>query len=177
MVLAARAASTGADRERDAALARYNDEHSAAVMKRGGAGERTLRRLAVQEAAFARVETVIAAHDAQLGRQRALADRLSFLSPALLTYRAIAGIAGTGEARHHDFLARIHHFHMEWREFFLTRARAGAPLALADYDAMPRFSQPGEALASPFAPLMLGVGAPALILAVLAWRSFRRCKA
>jgi ABC-2 type transport system permease protein len=188
MTLAARSASTDADRERDAALARYNDEHGQEAsgqdarahdggMKRGGARERTLRRLATQEAAFARVEGVIAEHDAQLARQRALADRLAFLSPALLTYRAIADIAGSGEARYHAFLGQIHAFHLRWRDFFLARARAGAPMTAADYAILPRFPEGAEARISPFEALAAplgGVALPALVLAGLALRGFRR---
>lgn len=180
MTLAARAATTDADRAQDAALARYRDEHpDAADLERGGAGERTLRRLAVQEAAFARVEGVIAAHDAQLARQQALADRLSFASPALLMYRAVVDLAGAGETAYRGFLARVDAFHKEWRTFFLARARAGAPLTLADYDALPRFpaAEASVSASDALAALAAGVGAPALLLALLAWRGFRRCRA
>lgn len=182
MTLAARAASTDADRERDAALARYADEHpdaSAKDMKRGGAKERSLRRLAAQEAANARVEAVMARHDGQLARQRELADRLSFVSPALLTYRAVADIAGAGDRRYAEFLARVDGFHRDWRAFFWTRARAGAPLTLEDYSAFPRFAFFAETSA-PSADVLLvlglGVALPGLLLASLAWRNLRRCK-
>lgn len=176
MVLAARAATTDADRERDAALARYMDEHGAdAGMKRGAAQERTLRRLATQEAAFQRVEGVIAEHDAQLERQRALADRLAFLSPPLLAWRAMTDIAGTGEARYRDFLARIHAFHLDWRDFFLSRARAGAPMTAKDYAALPRFPQATQIGGADIAAPLLGLALPALVLAAFAWRGFRRC--
>jgi len=175
MALAARAATTDADRERDAALARYRDEHDAdRGLKRGAAQERTLRRLATQEAAFQRVEAVIARHDAQLGRQRALADRLAFLSPALLTYRALADLAGTGEARYGDFLARIHAFHLQFRDFFLSRARASAPMTVSDYAALPRFPEPPRTVAAGVAAPLTGVALPALLLAAFAWRGFRR---
>ena len=170
MVLASRAASTDADRARDASLARYNDEH-------GGASAATRQRLATQEAAFARVEGVIAEHDAQLARQRALADRLGFLSPALLTYRALADVAGSGDARYGRFLAGIGSFHAEWRDFFLSRARAGAALTPRDYDAAPRFQPEVGATAgdSPLADLAAGVALPTLLLALLARRGFKAC--
>ena len=61
------------------------------------------------DAANARVEAVMARHEAQLARQRALADRLSFLSPALLMYRYVADLAGAGDRRHAQFLARSTH--------------------------------------------------------------------
>ncbi|QGM97125.1 DUF3526 domain-containing protein [Methylocystis parvus] len=174
MVLAARAASTDADKERDAALARYVDEHPGE--KRDRAREGTLRRLATQEAAFQRVESVIAAHDAQLARQRALADRLGFLSPALLTYRALAGVAGASETRYRGFLDSIAVFHVEWRDFFLSRAKAAAPMTQADYDSLPRFAERGETAAADIAAPLMGVAISTLLLSFLAMRGLRRVR-
>lgn len=178
MALAARAASTDADRARDASLARYAQEHGETARPRGGPQEMTLRRLATQEAAFQRVEAIVAEHDAQLARRRELADRLGYLSPAYLTYAAMADVAGAGEARYRAFLDRIRAFHVDWRDFFLSRARAGASLTAQDYAAMPKFTQADEELMAR-APagqsgLLLGVGLPALLLAALAMRGYRR---
>lgn len=177
-ILAARAASIDADRERDAALARYMDEHRSAANPedaRGGARERSARRLAVQEAAFERVETVAAAHDAALARQHVLADRLSLLSPALLTYRVVVEAAGADEIRYAAFLARIDAFHREWRAFFLERAHSGAPLTAQDYGSLPIFAI-GEGLDSAnhsaFATFIAGVAPLTLLLAYFAWRGF-----
>jgi ABC-2 type transport system permease protein len=183
MTLAARAATTDADRERDAALARYAEEHpdaKTAEMTRGDAKERTLRRLAVLEAANVRVEAVMARHEAQLSSQRALADRLSFLSPALLTYRSVADIAGVGDRRYAEFSRRLDEFHGRWREFFWSRARSGEALTQADYDALPRFPASAGASSVPIdvaAGFGAGVGLPTLLLAILAWRGLRRCRA
>ncbi len=171
MTLAARAAATDADKSRDAMLARYVEEHGSAP--RGGAREGTLRRLATQEAAFERVEGVIAAHDAALSRQRALVDRLSVLSPTMLAYGALADVAGTGEARYRGFLESIGAFHLDWRAFFLSRAKAGRAMTAADYDTLPRFPEGAEA-ASGVAASLAGMGLPALLLAVFARRGFRR---
>lgn len=176
MVLAARAASTDADRARDATLARYADEHGGGKPA-GGAQEMTLRRLATQEAAFQRVEAIVAEHDAQLARQREMADRLGYLSPAYLTYQALADIAGSGEARYRAFLDRIRAFHLDWREFFLSRAKAGASLTAQDYAALPRFPQAYKKLtahAPGLAGPLIGVALPALLLAALGIRFYRR---
>jgi len=175
MVLAARAASTDADKARDASLARYAQEHGEAGRPAGGPQQMTLRRLATQEAAFQRVEAIIAEHDAQLSRQRELSDRLGYLSPAYLTFQAMADIAGAGETRYRAFLDRIRAFHVVWRAFFLSRAKAGAALTAEDYAALPRFPQASDdqgagALAGP----LLGVALPALLLAALGFRGYRR---
>lgn len=178
MVLAARAASIDADRARDASLARYAQEHGDAEKPAGGPQEATLRRLATQEAAFQRVEAIVAEHDAQLARQRDMADRLGYLSPAYLTYQAMADIAGSGETRYRAFLDRIRAFHVDWRAFFLSRAKAGASLTAQDYAAMPKFTQADEELMGrPPAGLagpLIGVALPALILAVWGFRGYRR---
>lgn len=173
MTLAARAASVDADKAHDASLARYLDEHPGA--KRGGAQEGTHRRLATQEAAFRRVEDVIAAHDAQLARRRRLTDWLSFLSPALLAQGALTDIAGTSDARYASFLDRVAAFHRDWRAFFLARAETGAAMTAADYDALPRPSD--EAVNSEsVSPFLLGMALPTLLLAVLARRGFAMAK-
>ena len=168
MVLAARAASIDADRARDASLARYAEEHGDAEKPAGGPQEATLRRLATQEAAFQRVEAIVAEHDAQLARQRDMADRLGYLSPAYLTYSAMADIAGSGETRYRAFLDRIRAFHVDWREFFLSRAKAGASLTAQDYAAMPKFTQADEELVgrapAGLAGPLIGVALPMLIL-------------
>lgn len=183
MTLAARAASTDADRERDAALARYAEEHAdrrTSEMKRGDAEERTMRRLAVLEAANARVEAVMARHNAQLAHQRALADRLSMLSPALQMYRSVAELAGTGDGRQAQFYAALDAFHSVWRDFFWSRARAGASLTREDYAALPRFSDgydPASVAADMAGSIGLGLGLPVLALGFLALRGLRRCKA
>jgi ABC-2 type transport system permease protein len=177
MVLAARAASTDADRARDASLARYADEHGGGKPA-GGSQEMTLRRLATQEAAFQRVEAIIAEHDAQLSRQREMAERLGYLSPAYLTYQAMADIAGAGEARYRAFLDRIRAFHVDWREFFLFRAKAGASLTAEDYAAMPKFTQSDEELTARapagLAGPLIGVVLPTLLLAAFGAFGYRR---
>jgi len=178
MVLAVRAASIDADRERDAALARFQDEHAPQNdLQRGSYRERTLRRLAVQQAATARAEQVMAAHDAQLQRQHALAQRLAYLSPALLMNDTLAEIAGTGRSRYGEFFAQMDRFHREWRDFFISRAEAERPLTLDDYDHFPRFRfiENAEAGAlSRVAAALLGISVPLAVLGLLAARGLRR---
>ncbi|TLG77014.1 DUF3526 domain-containing protein [Methylocystis sp. B8] len=178
MVLAARAASTDADKARDASLARYADEHGGGGKPAGGMQEMTLRRLATQEAAFQRVEAIVAEHDAQLARQRDMAERLGYLSPAYLTYQAMADIAGSGATRYRAFLDRVRDFHVDWRAFFLSRAKAGASLTAEDYAAMPKFTQADEELMARaptgLAAPLIGVALPMLLLAAFGAFGYRR---
>lgn len=180
MVLAVRAASVDADRERDAALARYQEEHGhvhADALTRGSYRERTLRRLAVQQAASESSEAVMAAHEAQLRRQHALAERYAYLSPALLMHGAVADLAGTGRDRYREFFAQVDAFHQRWREFFVSRARAERPLTGGDYARFPRFTfvdeQPGGGAARAMSAYA-GIALPLLLLAAGAAYGLRR---
>jgi ABC-2 type transport system permease protein len=172
MTLAARAASTDADKEKDAVFARYKEEHPEA--KRDRSKEASLRRLASQEAAFIQVESIIKQHDLQLERQQEFTNKLDFLSPALLTYQAIVEIAGTGTTRYRGFLDDINSFHVKWRDFFLARAKTGASLTIEDYNSLPKFVSLTHAPINIIPPL-LGILIPTLFAAVIAFISLKRC--
>ena len=187
MVLGVRAASVSADKERDAVLARYEEEHlhgtgdgnHEEVLTRGSARERTLRRLAVQQAATARAEEVLAVHEAQLQRQHDLAERLAYISPALLANDAIAEIAGTGRSRYDEFFTQVDRFHQEWREFFVSRAQAERMLSSDDYGRFPRFQfieHPDSGADTRVATALAGIAVPLLLLAVAASFGLRRCR-
>ena len=172
MTLAARAASTDADKEKDAVFARYKEEHPEA--KRDRSKEASLRRLASQEAAFIQVESIIKQHDLQLEHQQALTNKLDFLSPALLTYQAIVEIAGTGTTRYRGFLDDINSFHIEWRDFFLARAKTGASLTIEDYNSLPKFVSLTHAPINIIPPL-LGILIPTLFATIIAFIGLKRC--
>lgn len=141
MVLAVRAAAVDAERNRDAELARFRDEHpDADEAQRPDRGrEQTLRRLAVQQAAVQAVDGILASHEAQLARRQSLVQWLSFASPALLMNDALAELAGHGPSRMAAFMTQLHRFHRDWRAFFVSRAQAGQPLQAEDYRQLPRF--------------------------------------
>jgi len=178
MVLAVRGASVDTEKERDATLARYREEHPQAQpdeLKLGSPRERVARRLATVDAAAARVQQVVAVHDAQLARRQWLVDRLAYLSPALLMQLAVADLAGTGGAAYTAFYADVDAFHARWREFFLSRARADQPLTAADFGAFPRFvDRPAAAQTSAIVPRLIGLAVLASGLTVWAWAALRR---
>ncbi|GDX38206.1 hypothetical protein LBMAG20_04210 [Methylocystaceae bacterium] len=172
MTLAARAASTDADKEKDAVFARYKEEHPEA--KRDRSKEASLRRLASQEAAFIQVEGIIKQHDLQLEHQQEFTKKLDFLSPALLTYQAIVEIAGTGTTRYRGFLDDINSFHIKWRDFFLARAKTGASLTIDDYNSLPKFVSLTHEPINIFRPL-LGVFIPTMFAVIIAFIGLKRC--
>lgn len=167
LILAVREAAIDAERDRDAADARYRDEHGAAPP-----GDRqTLRTLDVTVAADARSDAMLAEQDARILRQRRLAERLAYSLPPCLMHDAIAELSGNGHTRWDGFLARVAAFHARWREFFVARARDGRMLTSADYEAFPRFEADGEEVGASresLARVATSLGAVATITAVVA---------
>jgi ABC-2 type transport system permease protein len=167
MVLAVRGASVDTDRERDASLARYRDEHPEAQpdeMRRGSARERVARRLATVDAAARRIDAIVRQHNHQLARRQALVDGLAWWSPALLMQLTVTDLAGGGTERFNRFHSQLDAFHDAWREFFLSRARADQPLRTADFDSFPHFIMVEEAGRLPDAAYGRGVGLLAVVL-------------
>ncbi len=178
LIIGVREAAVDAERDRDASEARYREEHPGEPAPAGD--DRTRRTLDVTVAADARADTMLAEQESCILRQRALAERLGGLLPSCLMYDAIAELAGTGHTRWDAYLRRIGEFHATWRDLFLTRARAGAPLAQADYDRFPRFdATPDPTGESRVARARVGrsfatMAAVTLVLAVLAFRRLSR---
>lgn len=145
LVLAVREAAVDAERDRDAAEARYREEHRDGPV--AGGDDRTLRTLEVTVAADARADAMLAEQEAKILQQRRLAERLSYLLPPCLLNDAVAELAGNGHIRWDDYLGRVATFHARWREFFVAKARAGEPLTTGDYANFPRFDPaPGESV-------------------------------
>ncbi len=182
MVTEVRAASIDADRERDATLARYQEEHGHLHddgLQPGSYRERTLRRLAVQQAATQRAEAIMSVHDERLQQQHLLANRLAYLSPALLMYNAVAEIAGTGQKRYTAFFDQVEQFHLRWRDFFISRAQAEIWLTSADYKQLPQFifsESDSPSVLSRLLPSMVGIGLLLIFISAVAVRSLKRCR-
>jgi len=139
MVLAVRNAAIDTERDRDAAEARYREEHRNTI-DNGAIDNRTQRTLAITVAADVRADAVLANHEEQVQAQRRLSDRLAFLVPPALINDALAELAGNGHTRWDDLLNRIDKFHGQWRDFFVARASRNAPLTTADYHRFPHFN-------------------------------------
>ncbi|MFO0950278.1 MAG: ABC transporter permease subunit [Isosphaeraceae bacterium] len=140
MVLAVREAAVDAERDAEAAEARYRAEHPDEPKSGAPAGgDRTRRTLEVTLAADARADAVLAEQEARVRAQRRLADRLALLAPPALVNDALAELAGAGHTRWDDYLERVGAFHKTWQGFFVEKASRGAALTTADYGRFPRF--------------------------------------
>jgi ABC-2 type transport system permease protein len=122
LVLAMRAATDAAATDRSKTLAAYYEDHPELAPKGAkGAEDFTLLRVATTDRVERDLAPVLAAFAHQLERQQSLVSRLAVLSPALLAHTALADAAGTGLARHRDFVAQAAAHHGDLREFFTPR--------------------------------------------------------
>jgi len=125
-----------AAREANAQASAIEGDHGKPV----GDAATSKRAIEVQEELERRVQPVLHEFEVRLGEQQALVDQLRFTSPALLLNEGLTDVAGSGVTRHQHFTAQVNAFHDELKSFFHGRVEAGASLAPADYDAMPRFA-------------------------------------
>lgn len=143
MVGAIRAAQTDANKEYDATVARFEQEHTEMTpipgVLSGDDYERARKRVLVQQAAAERTAQVMADYDRQLASQQRVVDWLRFLSPGILLQEALNDIAGTGNSRYQHFSRQVDRFHRDWQGFFLPKVLKNTPLTLADYERFPRF--------------------------------------
>jgi ABC-2 type transport system permease protein len=118
---------------------------------------------------------VISRYEEQLANQQRVLDSLRFLSPAILMQGALNDIAGTGGARHADFLTQVDAYHRQWREYFVPKIFAKAQIA--DVDAIPRFGYREEStdvVASRVAAASMGLAVPAVVIAAIGLRRLSR---
>lgn len=143
MVGTIRAAQTNANKEYDATVARFEQEHTAMTPAPGVlrsddyAGAR--KRVSVQQAAAERTAQVMARYDNQLAMQQRIVNGLRFLSPAILLQEALNDVAGVGNNRYQHFSRQVDRFHRDWQSFFLPKVFDNTPLTLVDYERFPAF--------------------------------------
>lgn len=179
MVGKIREAQSNANKEADASVARFEQEHPemTAPGKKREAHQGVLKRLMVQRAAAERIAEIMAAYDMQIARQSAAVNWLRFLSPAILMQEALSVIAGTDSQRYRDFAAQIDNFHREWQNFFVPRAMNNQQLTLADFETFPRFKHaepPMATVALSVLGLVAGILFPTVLLLSLSFRKIKK---
>jgi len=132
------------------------------------------RTIALQERTEDAMRPTYAAFDAALEAQRAAADRLRILSPAILVQDALHDIAGRSATRYRHYAEQVDDFHQRWQQFFFRRVFAEATMTPDDLNALPRFSYREESMGSLLERVGLAVLLvllPALLLA--GWGAWR----
>jgi ABC-2 type transport system permease protein len=177
MIQAMRVASDEANAEGSTLLARYYEDHPelATGDAQQAMNDFNMVRVAVGAEVERRVRPVLDRYTEQLSAQQQIVGRARFLSPAVLMQDILNDIAGTGTARHREFMQQVESFHARWREHFVRlvfqRARVN------DFSDIPRFvfaEEPLATVAARVAVSMLGLLVPAVILIVAGLLYLRR---
>lgn len=109
MIQAMRIASDDATEEGSKLLARYYEDHPelATDDTQQAMNDFNLVRVAVNAEVERRVRPVLGRFAQQLFAQRQLTEPMRFLSPAILVQDALNDVAGTGSARHREFVRQV----------------------------------------------------------------------
>lgn len=76
----------------------------------------------------------------QRAAQQSLAERLKYLSPAIVIQSAIAQIADSSSSAFSQFTAQVDAYHQQWRDFFYPRVMQDRVLSKQDMRNVPRFN-------------------------------------
>ncbi len=174
-----RAAQTDANKEADATVARFEQEHpemAAKPVDKSGDATAARKRVLVQQAAAERVAQIMAGYDRQLERQQHSVDSLRFLSPAIVMQEALNAVAGTDNSRYQHLSMQVDAFHHVWQGFFLPKVLENTPLTLADYRLFPHFSYVEQESAETSLRLFAGLLGLAAPIVLLFWFSLRRLR-
>lgn len=179
MVGLIRAVQTDANKQSDATVARFEQEHPEMTAKPLAKGDDTAairRRVLVQQAAAERITQIMAGYDRQLAQQQRSVNTLRFLSPAIVMQEALNAVAGTDNNRYRHLSRQVDAFHRVWQGFFLPRVLENTPLTLADYQHFPRFSYVEQASSETTRRLFAGLLGLAVPIGLLCLFSVRRIR-
>jgi ABC-2 type transport system permease protein len=177
MVQAVRTASDEANAQGAKLLGKFYEDHPelAAGSPEQAQNDFNAIRIAVADDVERRTRPVLERYDRQLASQQRVVDGLRFLSPAILAQDALDDVAGTGTARHRDFVRQVEAYHAEWREYFVPKVLQ--KVRLTSYEDVPRFRYRDEPLASVLARVLVGAAgllAPALVIGWVGLLALRR---
>jgi ABC-2 type transport system permease protein len=177
MIQATRVASDEANAEGSKLLARYYEDHPelATGDPQQAMNDFNLVRVAVGAEVERRVRPVLARYTQQLSAQQRIVERARFLSPAILMQDVLNDVAGTGPARHREFVRQVEAYHERWREYFVRLVFQKT--RLEDYSRVPQFAFEDETVGQVgrrVAVSLAGLAMPAFALAAVAFVWLRR---
>lgn len=177
MIQAMRVASDDANAQGSRLLAQYYEDHPelATGDVQQAMSDFNLVRVAVGAEVERRVRPVLDRYTRQLSAQQRIVERARFLSPAILMQDVLNDVAGTGMARHQEFVRQVESYHERWREYFVRLVFQKA--RLQDYSDVPRFAFEEETAGTVgrrVAVGLAGLALPALAIAAVAFLRLRR---
>jgi ABC-2 type transport system permease protein len=167
-----RVASDDANAEGSKLLARYYEDHPelATGDEQQAMNDFNLIRVAVGAEVERRVRPVLDRYTQQLSAQQRIVERARFLSPAILMQDVLNDVAGTGSARHREFVRQVEAYHERWRDYFVGLVFRKA--RLQNYSDVPRFTfeeEPIDVVGRRVIIALAGLAIPALLLAAMAF--------
>jgi ABC-2 type transport system permease protein len=172
MIQATRVASDDANADGSKLLARYYEDHPelAAGDAQEAMNDFNLVRVAANAEVERRVRPVLGRFARQLSEQQRIIGLARFLSPAILVQDAVNDVAGTGGARHREFVRPVETYHEAWRGYFVRLVFQKAQLD--DYSGVPRFTfeeETSATVARRVAASLTGLALPALVIGCVAF--------
>jgi ABC-2 type transport system permease protein len=134
------------------------------------------RNFVASKAVDEAVKPIVAKFDDALLEQQSLVRHWSVISPAVVTQRALAEIAGTSESRSFDFRRQAQSFAVRFREEVAVLGLSVAtlePAMLADLPSFAFVEPPAMGIVRSAIPSIIGLWGAALFLAAIAWRRLR----
>ena len=177
MIQAMRSAGKEAQKKGSQTLARFYEDHpELAPAGEAKAPDFASLTYASQIEIDRMVAPILKNFDAQVARQQAVVDRFSYLSPAVLAQQALNDLAGTGLGAYQHFQAQADRFLKTWQEYFFPKIFAREKISAAGLRQIPQYRYQEEPLGPVMARVMLallGILAPTVIAAVVAWVKLR----
>lgn len=178
LTTAARDAQTKAEGEYMQALDEYYYDHLEYVPNAGDKVNDFLSvTLAKENAIQKAIKPIYDRFRSQLLHQEQAVSWFQFLSPAIMTQRALSDLSGTSSARYANYLDQVLVFHQQWAEFFTGRFLSSQPLTTAEYDNFPKFhyvEAPLATLAGRIVPSVAGLLAFIALVAAVGFSTLRR---
>lgn len=97
------------------------------------------RILPLEQRAEAIAAPIFERFESRRASQQAFAERLRFLSPAIISQAAISEMADTSTAAYDRFNAEVRAYQQQWRAYFLPRVLNDQMLTRAEMAGIPRF--------------------------------------
>ncbi|MEO8164177.1 MAG: DUF3526 domain-containing protein, partial [Betaproteobacteria bacterium] len=146
-ITASRTAQTSSEHQYLQALNEYYYEHIEYVPE-----SKVDDFLAVTKAKNEAVERAVRPLYESFHNQLLLQDRIvglfQFSSPAIIMQRVLNDVAGTGAARHYNFVSQVQAFREKWVSYFTVRFLLKSPLSSAEFASFPRFEYADEKLSA-----------------------------
>ncbi len=85
------------------------------------------------------LQPLLSSYEEKLERQQAWVAKFQWISPAIVTQRAIGSMAGTTKQDYVNFQTQVYQFAEQWRNYFVPLLYNNKPFKKSMYNDLPRF--------------------------------------